>query len=115
MYYRRTRRQDINLITDIQLLLEQQEPPSLEGWQKVATSVRSGLGRMPPLYLWYKLGKIAGDMTAEEKANIITELDVLYGEDIPWYGFDKLEPPTLPKHRNLESTWITYRRGVKCE
>ena len=87
----------------------------MEGWQKVATSVRSGLRGTPPLYLWYKLGKIAGDMTAEQKANIITELDVLYGEDVPWYGFEKLEPATLLKHRNLEPTWVTYRRGVKSE
>jgi hypothetical protein len=77
--------------------------------------VRAGLGALPPLYLWYKVGKTAGDMTAEEKANIITELDVLYGEDVPWYGFEKLEPATLPKHKRLEATWITYKRGVKSK
>jgi len=52
-------------------------------------------------------------MSPEEKANIITELDVLYGEDIPWYGFEKLEPATLPEGGKVEATWITYRRGVK--
>lgn len=52
-------------------------------------------------------------MTAEEKAKIITELDVLYGEDTPWYGFEKIEPPTLSERKNTESTWITFRRGVK--
>lgn len=113
IYYRRTRRQDINLVTDVQLFSDQEKPSSLEGWHKTSTSVRAGLRAIPPLHLWYKIGKAAGDMTAEEKANIITELDVLYGEDVPWYGFEKLEPATLPKHKKLEATWITYRRGVK--
>ncbi|KIM44481.1 hypothetical protein M413DRAFT_442454 [Hebeloma cylindrosporum] len=113
MYYRRTRRQDINLITDVQLFSDQEQPSSLEGWHKASTSVRAGLGGLPPLYLWYKIGKTAADMTVEEKANIITELDVLYGEDVPWYGFEKLEPATLPKHKRREATWITYKRGVK--
>ena len=52
-------------------------------------------------------------MTTEEKGNIITELDVLYGMDIPWYGFEKLEPATLPLGPKVDATWITYRRGVK--
>lgn len=52
-------------------------------------------------------------MTSEERENIITELDVLYGVDIPWYGFEKLEPATFPQGPKVESTWITYRRGVK--
>lgn len=54
-------------------------------------------------------------MSPEEKANIITELDVLYGEDTPWYGFEKLEPSTIAQRGNVEATWITYRRGVKSK
>ncbi|KAF8636425.1 hypothetical protein AX17_003607 [Amanita inopinata Kibby_2008] len=113
MYYRRTRRQDINLITDLRLLPAGEEPFPLEHWHKVKTSLRAGIYRAPSLFLWYKLGKTTTDMSKEEKAKLITELDVLYGDDIPWYGFEKLEPPTLPKINHIESTWITYRRGVK--
>ena len=69
--------------------------------------------RTPPLYLWYKTGKTSGNMSPEEKANIITEIDVLYGEDVPWYGFEKLEPPTLEQTTRAEATWVTIRRGVK--
>lgn len=53
-------------------------------------------------------------MTAEEKSELITELDVLYGDGQPWFGFDKLAPPTTeaqPGRR--ENVWLTYRRGVK--
>lgn len=115
LYYRRTRRQDIDLITDIRLYPKDGQPESNDGWHKVETSLRSGLIGIPPLYLWYKTSKTAGDMTPAEKANLITELDVLYGEDIPWYGFEKIEPATLPKRSNVKSTWITYRTGVKSE
>ena len=52
-------------------------------------------------------------MSAKEKANIITELDILYGQDVPWYGFEKIEPPTLPATTKFDATWLTYRRGVK--
>ena len=69
--------------------------------------------KAPPLFLWYKVGKTAAEMTPEEKANIITEIDVLWGDDIPWYGFEKLSPPTMEKRDKILSTWITYRRGVK--
>ena len=52
-------------------------------------------------------------MTPDEKAQIVTEIDVLYGDDIPWYGFDRLEPATLVSNGHTEDTWITFRRGVK--
>jgi len=115
LYYRRTRRQDIGLITEIHLYPKDKKPEETgDGrWHQVPTSVRSGLIGVPPLFLWYKTGKTGVDMTPEERGNVITELDVLYGADIPWYGFEKLEPPTLPQVPKVEPTWITYRRGVK--
>ncbi|KAJ7623261.1 Metallo-dependent phosphatase-like protein [Roridomyces roridus] len=114
LYYRRTRRQDINLVTDIQLLPESQSPPEPESWKKAATSLRSGVSGVSALYLWYKVGKTAANMSPEERANIITELDLSFGDDIPWYGFEKLEPPTLPRRGGYtQTTWLTMRRGVK--
>ena len=70
---------------------------------------------LPPQFLWYKAEKTAREMTdAERKNDLITELDVLFGEDIPWYGFEKLSPPTTPEIKNKrQSTQITFRRGVK--
>lgn len=70
---------------------------------------------MPPQFLWYKAEKTAQEMTdAEKKNDLITELDVMFGEDIPWYGFEKLSPPTTPEIKNKrQSTHITFRRGVK--
>lgn len=52
-------------------------------------------------------------MTTEERSNIVTELDVLYGQDDPWYGFEKLQPATMQGTDRLEPVWLIYRRGVK--
>ena len=55
-------------------------------------------------------------MTSEERNNMITEIDLHFGDDVPWYGFEKVEPPTLGgEPGQVESTWITIRRGVKSE
>lgn len=54
-------------------------------------------------------------MTTEEKANIITELDVTFGDDIPWYGFEKIEPPTTSAEGKVQSVHISIRQGVKRE
>ncbi|KAJ7588171.1 Metallo-dependent phosphatase-like protein [Mycena floridula] len=112
IYYRRTRRQDIDLVTDIRLLPSAEEPYPLDGWTKVALSMRSGVMGAPPLYMWYRVSK--PPTNAEERAHLITELDVLYGDDIPWYGFEKISTPTLiATPGKTVNTWITFRRGVK--
>lgn len=67
-----------------------------------------------PMYLWYLPGKTMNEMIAEEKANLITEVDVLFGEDRPWYGFEKVEPAVTPENEGkVDSVYVTYRRGVK--
>ncbi|KAJ7155461.1 Metallo-dependent phosphatase-like protein [Mycena crocata] len=113
IYYRRTRRQDVNLITDIKLYAEKESPSPSDSWKKVPLSLRAGVSGVPPLYLWYRVGKTSGDMTPIERSNIVTELDILFGDDIPWYGFEKLEPATMLHRGQIESTWLTMRRGVK--
>lgn len=86
-----------------------------DAWHKVSKSTRTGSGGLDPLFLWYKAEKTAREMTdAEKKNDLITELDITYGEDIPWYGFEKLSPPTTPEVKNKwQSVYITFRRGVK--
>lgn len=120
MYYRRTRRVDVPLITSIQLLpaTAPEPPPSSPAhtWTRIARSVRDGVVGTPPIHLWYELGPRLRDLSTDDKRNLITELDILYGDGSPWYGFEKLEgPPTMdagsgPGRVNV---WLTYRRGVK--
>ncbi|KAF8826081.1 hypothetical protein HHX47_DHR6000436 [Lentinula edodes] len=113
IWYRRTRRLDINLIDSIRLLPSQEEPSPLDGWTKVDKSLRTGVYHANPLFLWYHVGKTAGEMTSDDKGQIITEIDVLFGEDVPWWGFEKLEPPTMYRKDDIvEGTYITIRKGV---
>lgn len=126
LWYRRTRRQDVNVVDKLTLLPEGETPPVVPvpqddaedknvGWYKVEMSMRDGVRGTPKLYLWYHLGKTLGELTAQEKQeNLITEIDVLYGEDAPWYGFEKLDPPVREENEGrLESVWLSYRRGIK--
>ncbi|KAI0315885.1 Metallo-dependent phosphatase [Amylostereum chailletii] len=113
LYYRRTRRLDVPLITNIQLLptTAPGPPPTTASskWTKVDRSLRDGVVRTPSLFLWYET-----DMPAQtDKQNVITELDVIYGDGQPWYGFDKLSPATMVAGSGRVTTWLTFRRGVK--
>ncbi|KAK7060853.1 Phosphatase dcr2 [Paramarasmius palmivorus] len=112
VWYRRTRRQDVPLVDDIRLLPENDTPGEGE-WTKVSTSLRTGY-RAPALYLWYKTPKSTSQMSEEDKTNMVTELDVHFGEDVPWYGFDRVQPAVFEGiEGKVESTYIVLRRGVK--
>ncbi|THH19807.1 hypothetical protein EW146_g1433 [Bondarzewia mesenterica] len=116
VYYRRTRRLDVPLITDIQLLPASASPANSPGstWTKNELSIRDGVYRAEPLFLWYRTGKTLGNMVPEEKSQLITEVDVLYGDGAPWYGFEKVEPATTEAQAGRrENVWLTYRRGTK--
>ncbi|KAI0917949.1 hypothetical protein AcV5_002750 [Taiwanofungus camphoratus] len=114
IYYRRTRRHDIPLVTDLRILPDKETPsPFSDAWHKVSRSI-SPAGEK--LYLWYKTEKTLAQMSANEQQNeLVTELDVLFGDDQPWYGFEKLDRPVLEQKAIIkrESVWITYRKGVK--
>ena len=112
MYYRRTRRHDIPLVTELRVLPEKETPsPFSESWVKVAHPLNPfGEKR----YLWHKAEKTWRDMTdAERKNDLVTEIDVLFGSDQPWYGFDKVQQATYDGSELREPVWLTYRKGIK--
>lgn len=102
------------MITDIRILPEKETPsPFSPSWYKVSKPVSP---RGQKLYLWYYKNQTLGEMSnAERQNNLITELDVTYGDDQPWYGFERLERPiaTQNEGKKLESVWLTIRKGVK--
>lgn len=114
VYYRRTRRLDVPLITEVRVLPEHETPsPFSNNWYKVARPISP---RGQNLYLWYFKDKTLGEMSNEEKQNkLITELDVTYGDDAPWPGFEKLNRPVADNDasKKLLSVWLSVRRGVK--
>lgn len=113
LYYRRTRRRDVPLISDIQLLPSGVTPSGDGDWVKASRSLRDGVVRAPALFLWYLKDKTLQDMSDDERQSLITELDVVYGDGDPWYGFERLSPPTTEKSARGESVSMTMRRGVK--
>ncbi|CCL98565.1 uncharacterized protein FIBRA_00565 [Fibroporia radiculosa] len=114
IYYRRTRRHDIPLVTELRIMRDSESPsPFSPAWHRVEQPVSpSG----SPLYLWYKTEKTLLQMTPAERQNdLITEIDILFGDDKPWYGFERVDRPVLEAKPIIrrESVWVTYRKGVK--
>jgi hypothetical protein len=105
----------VALISDIQLLPSDATPSGDGDWSKAALSLRDGVVRAAPLFLWYRKDKTLGDMSDDERQSLITELDVVYGDGNPWYGFERLTPPTMEKSARSENVSLTVRRGVKRE
>jgi len=54
-------------------------------------------------------------MTHKERQNIVMEIDINFGDDDPWYGFEKLQPPTTIGHNKVEDVFVSVRKGLKCE
>lgn len=101
------------MVTDIRILPDKDTPSPFEpGWVKVSKPVSP---RGEKLYLWYYRNKTLSEMSASERSELITEIDVTYGDDRPWYGFERLERPVATKDEKskLESVWLTVRKGVK--
>src|ERR1700761_1691643 len=118
IYYRRSRRLDIPLINNITLLPKDIEPNTdADSWQKVPISIRDGVIGATPLFLWYHLGPPLRELSGPaDKNKLVTELDVLFGESKPFWGFERLETPINEgKEGKLDPVWLTYRRGVTGE
>lgn len=113
MYYRRTRRRDVTLISDIQLLPSTATPSGDGDWTKASLSLRDGVLRQAPLFLWYRKDKTLAEMSDNERQSLITELDVTYGDGDAWYGFEKLSPATSEGSSRTETVSVAIRRGVK--
>lgn len=127
MYYRRTRRLDVPLIDDIQV--HPDPPPASfnpEGWVKASGDLHSGTWpTQPELRMWYHTrkpnspGGVASDHLSprEDRKEIITEIDLLYGEGPPFFGFERAVGDLIMKsegHR-WEQVSLTYRRFPQSE
>ncbi|KAI0630843.1 Metallo-dependent phosphatase [Trametes polyzona] len=112
VFYRRTRRHDIPLVTELRVLPEKETPsPFSSAWHRVAHPISPG---GETRYLWYKADRTWREMTdAQRKNDIVTEIDVLFGSDDPWYGFEKVDRATYDGSNKKEPVWLTYRKGIK--
>lgn len=120
-YYRRTRRLDVPLITDLRVV---QEPvpetlaSDLDGWTQAKGDLHDGIWpSQPTMRLWYK---VADQSSLREKrqglsgdGQIITELDIVYGDAEPFFGFQRVQGGKVldEKAGKWESVDLAYRRG----
>ncbi|EJD43821.1 Metallo-dependent phosphatase [Auricularia subglabra TFB-10046 SS5] len=114
IYYRRTRRFDVPLITDIKILPVggESELEDLSSWKRTSTSLRDGVPGAAKLYLWYKIGPTLQEYhNGNATSNLVTEVDVLYGDGPAWYGFQKLPTPITEGKGKDGPVWLTYRKG----
>ena len=83
-----------------------------DAWRKVPKSTRTGTLGLAPLFLWYKAEKTAQQLTdAERKSDLITQLDIMYGDDVPWFSFEKSSLTTPEIKDKRQSAYITFRRA----
>lgn len=91
----------------------------LEGWIKAEGDLHSGVWpSQDSARLWYKLQDSASHSKKRQDLSLatdelITELDVIYGDDEPFYGFQRVQGGKVleAKEGKWESVDITYRRG----
>ena len=124
VYYRRTHRLDAPLITAIRMIAE--PPPEsleseLQGWVKASGDLHSGVWpSQKEARIWYKLQDRDTSGRRQEAStdfdDVITELDILYGDDEPFFGFERIDGGQVLKAEagKWESVDITYRRGNPC-
>jgi hypothetical protein len=66
------------------------------------------------MFLWFYAERTRMEMSAREQKSLVTEIDILYGEDVPWYGFQGLDPPTTEEQvGKIEKVTLLYRKGVQ--
>lgn len=122
IYYRRTRRLDVPLITSLHLLRSNESVSSLPGsehsWVRASGDLHDGLyPSEDPLYLYYEVKKpLAGIPAGIELEELVTEVDVQYGEakHVAW-GFSKSNIPVVEGRdasKPRQAVWITYRKGM---
>ncbi|TKY84643.1 hypothetical protein EX895_006545 [Sporisorium graminicola] len=133
IFYRRSRRRDVQNVVDLTLVEEGQTPPSGgEGWHRIKQGLRSKVVRMmsgeKSLHLYYRtitpaqrmqenLGfwKRGNESTLTLPRQVpqeaITELDLTYGDNPPWPGFS-VAGIVSNSHPSMASARITltYRR-----
>lgn len=125
VYYRRTRRLDAPLITDLRVVPEpvpETLRSDLEGWTQAKGDLHDGIWpTQPVMRLWYRVAdqgtlwaKRQGITTgAGGEQGIITELDIVYGDAEPFFGFQRVQGGKVldEKPGKWESVDIAYRKG----
>jgi len=122
VYYRRTRRLDTPLVSDIRVVPEP-VPDTLQndliGWTKASGDLHSGIWpSQAESRIWYKLQEQSWASQTRQAlkldfGEIITEIDIVYGDDEPFFGFRRVNGGKVldAKPGKWDSVDLAYRRG----
>jgi hypothetical protein len=120
VYYRRTRRLDVPLITNLRIAphpLPDTLKSDLDGWTLATGDLHSGVWpSQAETRLYYKTKDQAGGSKRQAvlDQDIITEIDIVYGDDEPFYGFERIQGGRVLEavDKSWESVDIAFRRGT---
>ncbi|KAG9125890.1 hypothetical protein FRC07_005748 [Ceratobasidium sp. 392] len=101
IYYRRSRRLDVPLITDIRIIDEGNEfalPNDNRTWHQAEGILTDGIyPRVKNRRLWYTTQKPYANATKEDELDdVVTELDIVYGDGEPFWGFERVQGLIFP-------------------
>ncbi|GAC93666.1 hypothetical protein PHSY_001231 [Pseudozyma hubeiensis SY62] len=125
LFYRKSRRRDVQNVVELRLVEEGQTPPKGDdGWHRIKDGLRSKVVRMmsgeKSLHLYYRTvspeqrkQEMLGFWRREDTASTdaITELNLVYGDNPPWPGFAAagIVSNSHPAMASARVT-LTYRR-----
>lgn len=77
----------------------------LNGWIIAPGDLRSGV--------WPRQKELRVYYTLEPTEHVITELDVVYGDDEPFFGFQRAKGgPVVKADKNWDTVDVAFRRGA---
>lgn len=127
IFYRKSRRRDVQNVVELKLVEQGQTPPAGgDGWHRIKNGLRSKVVRMlsgeKSLHLYYRtvsstqrmqelMGLWAHKRDVSTSLDPITELDLIYGDNPPWPGFATagIVSGSHPSMASARVT-LTYRR-----
>ncbi|CDZ97861.1 Predicted DNA repair exonuclease SIA1 [Phaffia rhodozyma] len=124
IYYRRSRRFDVPYITSLKIIPSSGPPPP-SYTKSTGDDLTSGSWpALSGLSLAYKLQAVPGafdglddsiqDEAEFQEADVITEIDILWGDASPWWGFKRIEPPIKEGTKRFPETQsLVVRMGIK--
>ncbi len=83
--------------------------PEMIGWKKPRRRIK----RSEDWDDWEEAEELGSSGAVAKEEEVITELDVLYGEGQPWFGFERVlnGPVVSTNGKRWESVDVVVRRG----
>lgn len=116
LFYRKSRRRDVQNVVELKLVEEGETPPSgNDGWHRIKSGLRSQVVRLmageKAIHLYYRTESSA-QKVQEGGLDPITELDLVYGDNPPWPAGFEMAGIVSGSHSSIGSARVSlsFRR-----